>query len=55
MGSYLVIGEKENNSKKLSCQIINLLREMFPDKRSLFDGERVFALTKEEVAEVHFL
>lgn len=51
MGSYLIVDGKENNTKSISYLMINLMREMLPEKKSLH-GERVFALTQEEVAEI---
>lgn len=51
MGSYLIIDGKENNTKSISYPMINLLRELLTEKKSLH-GERVFAMTEEEVAEV---
>ncbi len=51
MGSYLVVDGKENNTKSTSCSMINLFREIFPEKRSL-SGEDVFAFTQSEVAAI---
>lgn len=49
MGSYLVIDGKENNSKSISYPMIDLMREILPEKKSL-RGEAVFAMAQEEVA-----
>lgn len=49
MGSYLIVDGKENNSKSISYSMINLMREILPEKKSL-NGERVFAMTQDEVA-----
>lgn len=51
MGSYLVVNGYENNSKAISYPMIDLMREVLPDKKSL-TGEEVFAMTKTEIAEV---
>lgn len=51
MGSYLIIDGKENNTKSISYPMIDLMREILPEKKSLH-GERVFAMTKEEVAKI---
>lgn len=49
VGSYLIVDGKENNSKSISYPMINLMREILPEKKSLY-GERVFAMTQDEVA-----
>ncbi len=51
MGSYLVVDGKENNTKSTSCSMINLFREIFPEKKSL-SGEDVFVFTQREVATI---
>lgn len=51
MGSYLVVNGIENNSKQTSSAMIDLMRQMLPDKKSLH-GESIFALSPEELAEV---
>lgn len=51
MGSYLVIDGNENNSKSISYSMINIMRGMLPEKKSL-NGEIAFAMTQEEVAKV---
>lgn len=51
MGSYLIVDGKQNNSKSISYPMIDLMREMLPEKKSL-NGERVFAMTQEETAKV---
>lgn len=52
MGSYLVVDGRENNSKGISYPMINIMRQILPDKKSLFDGERSFTLEKDEVAKI---
>lgn len=49
MGSYLIVDGKENNSTNISYPMIDLLRELLPEKKSLH-GEKVFAMTRDEVA-----
>lgn len=51
MGSYLIVNGKENNTKSISYPMINLLREILPEKKSLFDCNR-FTLTKIDVATI---
>ena len=51
MGRYLIVDGKENNTKIISYSMINLFREIFPEKKSL-SGEDVFAFTQKEVAAI---
>lgn len=51
MGSYLVVDGKENNSKSISYLMIDLMREILTEKKSLY-GEKAFAMIQEEVAKV---
>lgn len=49
MGDYLIVDGKENNTKSITHLMVSLMREFLPEKQSLH-GERVFAMTQEEVA-----
>lgn len=51
MGSYLIIDGKQNNTKSISYPMINLIREILPERDDL-NGAETFLLTKEEVAGV---
>ena len=54
MGSYLKVNTFEINSKYKSRILIELMRELLPNKRSIQpdsdNDERVFAVTQEELA-----
>ena len=49
MGSYLIVDGKENNTKSISYPMIDLMRDILPEKNSL-SGEDAFALTTREMA-----
>lgn len=51
LGRYLIVDGKENNTKIISYPMINLFREIFPEKKSL-SGEDAFAFTRKEVAAI---
>ena len=51
MGSYLIVGGKENNSKSISYSMIVLMREILPEKKSLY-GEIEFVVKLKEVAKI---